>query len=363
MRRRDFLATSGGTLLFALHPPALNALSAPEVAPAPKRGLRIAVDPRSGPATLKAVQFLLEAIPSHPLLMLMAAGDKPKPVDTAKLLTQPLELAYNHLILIGRPDDPLIAAAWQHEALFSEPGHMYAFGFGGFKGDIGYVESDRNPFLHAINIKSAPFETEVVTLTGTTDEGIALAVRSFLQRGLVNGLTAREGWTRTETTLLDRDPLSPTFTLPAAAADKIGDYTRIGVMQAAEDEYRGVLQDTGAEPQQIWRAKYYKVGAWDGKGAITAFDAYSNGLHRRAYGSTLWLAQFSNAEQAAAAAPKIAATAKLEREGNRWTGLQPAYANGTYPGEKKSSGPLTLWQKADWVAMSTLDMPAAGAAS
>jgi len=352
MRRRDFLATSGGSLLFALHPPALRAVVT--AAAPPTRGLRIALDPRTGPEVHTAVESLMQAVGTHPLLSVMAGGTKPMQIDTGKLLGSPNELAYNHLILIGKVDDPLITAAWQREAQFGAKG-IYVFGFGGLSGDIGYVESDRNPFLHAINIASTPFETEVITITGTTEEGIVLAIRSFLDSCLVNGLTAHDGWKRTEVTLLDRDPLAPKFELPAIATEKIGDYTRIGCMQASEDEYRGVLEDTGVEPQQIWRFKYYRVGAWDGKGAATAFDAYSNGLHRRAYGSTLWLARFANAQEAAQAAPKIADTAKMTKSGGRWSGAQPVYANGTYPGEKKSSGPLALWQENDWLVMSTLE--------
>lgn len=353
MRRRDFLATSGGTLLFAMHSSGLRAL-VPGAPVVPTRGVRIAVDPRVGEKVKTAVNLLVEAAGSHPLLTAMGAGIKPPITDTAKLHALPNDLAYNHLIIIGKPDDPLIVAAWQREAMFDAKG-VYVFGFGGFSGDIGYIESDRNPFLHAANIPTMPYETEAITITGTSDEGIALALHNFVERSLVNGLTANAGWKRSETTLLDRDPLAPKFEMPTLATDKIGEFTRIGSTQASEDEYRGVLEDTGVLPQQILRFKYYRVGAWDGKGAITAFDAYSNGLHRRAYGSTLWLAKFASVQEAAAAAPKIAGSAKLTKNADRWTGAQPMYANGTYPGERKSSGPLELWQDKEWLAMSTLD--------
>ncbi len=357
MRRRDFLAVSGGSLLLALHPPSLCAIAASSLSP--RRGLCIALDSRTSSAVHGAVQAMVDELLTHPLLSIMSAGEKPKLIDTTRLLGSQTELAFNHLILVGRPDDPLLVAAWQREAQFSAKG-VYVFGFGGLSGEIGYVESDRNPFLHAINIPSVPFETEIVTLTGTTDDAIVLAVHSFITRGLVNGLVANNGWKRTETTLLDRDPLSPQFDLPLIAPEQIGNYTRIGCSQAAEDEYRGVLEDTGIEPQQIWRFKYYSPGNWDGKGSVTSFDAYSNGLHRRAYGNTLWLARFNSANEAAGAAPKIAATAKLTPRANRWTGVQPPYANGTYPGEKVSAGPLMLWQEKDWLAMSTFDVPING---
>jgi hypothetical protein len=275
--------------------------------------------------------------------------------QTTQLLSRPDQLAYNHIILIGHPDDALLIAASQREARFSSAG-IYLFGFGAVQGDCGYIESDRNPFLHAARVASAPYETELISITGTNDRGILLALKSFEQRHLINGLVAADGWRRMETTLLDRNPLAPGFPVPTLAPAQLAGYTRIGFTQASEDEYRGVLADTGLLPQHIWRAKYYRPGAWDGAGAAAAFDAYSNGLHRRAYGSTLWLARFNDASQAVATAPKIAAAARLDqKQPYLWTGLQPAYANGTYPGERKSSGPLSLTRQGPWLIMSTLE--------
>ena len=33
---------------------------------------------------------------------------------------------------------------------------LYVFGFGHLKGDIGLIESDRNPFLHSQHVRRAP---------------------------------------------------------------------------------------------------------------------------------------------------------------------------------------------------------------
>lgn len=355
MRRRDFLAGSGGSLLYALHPPRLLALSS--ISGPPKRGLRFALDPRCSTYARTAAQQIVASASTHPLLSVMAGEQRPVLLETSQLLSRPDELAYNHIILIGHHDDPLLVAASQREAHFSDDG-IYVFGFGAFHGDCGYVESDRNPFLHAARIPSAPYETELITLTGTSDRGLLLALGSFAQHSLVNGVIAEQGWHRTETTLLDRDPLSHSFALPLLVPAQLAEYTRIAITQAAEDEYRGVLADTGVVPLLIWRAKYYRPGVWDGSGASAAFDAYSNGLHRRAYGNTLWLARFTSSSQASAAAPNVAAAAALTRQKtNLWTGSQPPYANGTYPGESKSSGPLMLTQSDDWLLMSTLDIP------
>ena len=111
---------------------------------------------------------------------------------------------------------------------------------------------------------------------------------------------------------------------------------------------------TGVEPQVIWRVKYFHAGDWDGAGAAQAFTDYMAGLHRRAYGSTLWCARFGSGSEAAQAAPKIAAAAKLARSGDRWTGSQPAYGFAAATAENPSPGPLTLWQQGAWLLLSTL---------
>jgi len=352
MRRRDFLAGSGSSLLYAMRTPRLVALSATSAPP--KRGLRFALDSRCNDDVSIATRQLVASAAIHPLLSVMAGGERQALLETSQLLAHPDELAYNHIILIGLPDDPLIIAASQREARLSSDS-LYVFGVGAFRGDCGYVESDRNPFLHAARISSAPYETELITITGTNARGIFLALGAFREHSLVNGVVAGNGWQRAETTLLDRDPLPPRFVIPALAPPRLLDYTRIGITQATEDEYRGVLADTGVSPKLIWRAKYFRLGVWDGVGAAAAFDAYSNGLHRRSYGNSLWLAEFADPPQAAAVAPKIAVAAGLSlKTANLWTGTQSAYANGTYPGERKSSGPLSLAQREEWLVMSTL---------
>ena len=322
---------------------------------APQRGLKICVAADAPEAVRRAAQEVLAAADTHPLLKVMAANRAPRELTDSKTLAaaQPQERAFNHLILVGLPDDPMIRAAWQHEAR-AETGGFTVFGWGNLRGDIGYLESDRNPFLHGVAIPSAPFETEIVTLCGSTPQGVALAVRAFLDKKLVNGVVAARGWTRPQTTLLDRDPLAPDFALPDVPSNA-GESRLIGLTAGGEDEYRGVLEDVGVAPLQIWRAKYFRDGAWDGAGAAKAFDHYAAGLHRRAYGSTLWMARFASTEQAAAAAPKIAAAAKLILKNGVWTGAQPPYGTGD------SSGPLRLWTRGDSVWMSTLAAADTGA--
>lgn len=326
---------------------------------APHRGLLVCVS-GSAPAEIRtAALSILKAVPTHPLLAVFAKDSTPNDICVSEQLAaqKPADQrAYNHLVLVGLPSDPMIAGANQREARLTA-NNFYVFGFGHFTGDIGYIESDRNPFLHGLTIPIAPFETEVVTITGNSAAGVVLAANAFLHQSLVNGVVAAPGWKHPTPNLLDRDPLVPNFQTPDWLPAKQGPFQKIAVTQAAEDEYRGVLADTGVEPQEIWRAKYYRDGAWDGEGEVHAFDEYSAGLHRRAYGNTLWVARFATEAEAKAAAPKIAAAASLQAKGATWTGVQPAYAGGKNAGETDSAGPLTLWLQKDWVVMSTIPAP------
>jgi len=336
----------------------LFALNSAALAQTPTRGFKIVVAanaPESVRAAAKQVLDAANAETSPTLLSIFSEAGKPRELtDSSALLAAKLpERAYSHLILVGLPTDPMITAAWQREARL-DTGGFYVFGWGYLRGDIGHIESDRNPFLHSAEIASAPFETEVVTLTGNTPAAVALSVDAFLKRGLINGVVAANGWTRPQTTVLDREPLAPNFAIPNWLPATVNDASLIGITAGGEDEFRGVLEDAGVEPTQIWRAKYFIKGAWDGKGAAGAFDNYSYGLQRRAYGNTLWMASFTSANEASQAAPKIAAAAKLNKTGKLWTGNQPSYADGKYFGDRASSGPLRLWQRGEWVFISTL---------
>lgn len=356
--RTALVAMVAGLSLSLLHSAKAQPQPASQSQEKPNRGFKIIVSATAPEIVRHAAQQVLDAAkgPAPPrLLGVMSAGNAPHELtDSQPLLAAKVgERAYNHLILVGLPNDAMIGAAWQREAR-PEDGGFYVFGWGHLHGDIGYIESDRNPFLHSATIPTAPFETEIVTLTGNTPAGVALAVEAFLKRGLVNGVVAAPGWTRPQTTILDHDPLPSNFAPPSWLPANAGGANLVGWSAGGEDEYRGVLQDTSVQPVEIWRAKYYRDGAWDGAGVTGAFDAYSAGLHRRAYGNTLWIARFASAQQAAQSAPRIAAAAKLNQKGELWEGVQPPYADGKNVGEKPSSGALRLWQRGDWLLMSTL---------
>ena len=313
----------------------------PEVA---DRGLVIAVASDAPPEVKAAADSIKAAAGQQPLLKAMAAGHEIQSIDSATLLSGHVEeRAFNHVIVVGLPSDPLITDAWQREAKVEDDG-MFIFGFGHFKGTIGYIESDRNPYMHSSTIAKAPYETEFVTITGTNAAGVALAAKAFVQRGIINGVIGTAGnWSRPSTSLLDRDPVAPDAALPDAPA-KMGSAPVIGVSQASEDEYRNVLADTGVEPTTIWRFKYLTPGAWDAGGVESAIAEYKAGLHRRAFGDTVWAGVFPDATSATAAAGKIAAAAGLKGKGNAYTGAGK-------PGE---GTPLEVWTSGTTVYMTDL---------
>jgi len=329
---------------------------APAIYPAhgEERTLKIVVDTAAPAEIRQAAQEILTGIGRSPLLTVMAGeGAPPSAVtDSKALAAAPFgERAYSHLVVVGLPDDPMVAQVWQREAAVRD-GRLFIFGFGHLLGGVGYIESDRNPFLHGREVKRAPFEAEVVTITGLTPAAVGLAAKAFLEKGIVNGVVAAPGWRRGESALLERPPLEWKTPIPDSPAIAEG-WTRIALTQAAEEEYRGVLADVGIAPGEIWRVKYYRPGVWDGAGAEKAFAHYSAGLHRRASGNTLWMARFPSEADADSAAPKIAIAAGLQQEGARWRGKQPpsGFGGGS---RNEAPGELSLWQRGRWVYMSTL---------
>jgi hypothetical protein len=336
--------------LFLLGLPALAAVD--NLPPVSTRGLKICVSADAPPVVQAAASQVLAAVATQPLLGVMSGTEPPTSVtDSAALMKGPATArAYNHLIAVGLPNDPIIQAAWQREALMSDKG-IYVFGFGNLQGDIGYIESDRNPFLHSTEINIAPFETEIVTLTGTTPAGVQLAVAAFLKQGLINGVVGGPGWSRGDPTLLDHDPLSPDFTLPAVPPH-LDNATCVGVTSANESVYRSTLEAAGAKPLEIWQFKYYVPGVWAGVGEHSSVASYLAGLHRMAFDNTLWVARFSDAATAAAAAQQIGKNSHWDQHDTEWIGVPVAIP------PKSNGGPVApsvrLWSKDDSVFISTL---------
>ncbi|MDR1284444.1 MAG: hypothetical protein LBK99_27075 [Opitutaceae bacterium] len=367
--------TLASTGLFVIAPP----LQAASAQTAPVRELKIAVAADAPAEIREAARRVLASVPAHPLLRELARENAPRQLlDTRSLAAEPVPArAYSHIVMIGLPDDPLVAAAWQREARPTrregqeEAGgeknaDWYAFGYGNLSGVVGWVESDRNPFLHSDKIPTAPFETHIVTLSGNTPAGVVLAVDAFLKNGLLNGLVAAPGWKRGDRTLLDHAPLPPPpAAVPAlaswAAPATAGDLRLVGWTQPNEEEYRGVEEDAGNPPLEIARYKYFASGEREYAGHKFARTAYILGLHRRAWGNTLWVARFATPARAEAAAARIAAAARLRAADKSltWQGkAAPHNENGQNPDEPSLA--LELWSKGNLVFMSTLP-PAATA--
>ncbi len=350
MDRRTFLQGAGASLGYAWAPP----LTLPASQLAPRRGCRLYVDPRLQERGYTMAKRLLAAATTSPLLHALSPGSPPVLLREAPALNANsfTELAFNHYIAISLPGDPLLAMAWQQEAVLTTSS-LYTFGWGAFQGSLGYIESDRNPFLHSPAIDRAPFETQWISITGTDVDGLSLAVEAFCTQGLVNGVVADHTWKRTEQTLLDQDPLPGLLTLPLPLPATLDGMPRIALTAAGRDEYRGVLEDTGLEPLSLWRAKYYQPGEWDTPGVVASFHNYVVGLHRRAYGNTVWIAEFSDKAAATSAAPAIAKAARLTQDRSRWTGQLPPYAWGLSPqGDAPSTGALVLWVDDRYVLLS-----------
>lgn len=310
----------------------------------PVRSLKICVAQDASPEIQQAARTVLAAVATQPLLVLMA-GERPPTslTDTRALLAAPpAERAYNHLIVIGLPTDPVVARVWQREARVEDDG-LFVFGYGHLRGILGYLESDRNPFLHGREIAVAPFETEVVTITGSNPAGVSLAADAFVKHRLVNGVVAAPGWQRPQTSLLDRDPLLGDSAFDGVSAEKFA--TAIALTQASQDEYGGVLSDTGVLPLEIWRLKYDEPCLWENGGDANVIKNYLTGLHRRAHWNSVWCARFATADEAALAAGKIAAAANMQPVDGHWS--MPR-------GQDPTIQPITLWREQNLLCMSTL---------
>ena len=324
---------------------AVSTLAAGEVA---QRRLLVACATDADPAIRQLAERILAA--DTPLLAALAGTAPRLPLADSHALASggaPTR-AFNHLVVVGLADDPLVCQAWQHEAK-PEPAGWYGFGFGLVAGDIGWLESGFSPWLHSAAIAKPPYETQAIVVTGNNVAGVVTAGDALLAHGLVNGLVARPGWTRPQTTLLDRDPLVGDPGLPAWLTESRSEWARIALSQCGADVARGLLADAGVEPQACWLVKYHRPGVWDEAGGGAARRMYVAGLHRRAFANAVLLARFSDEAAAAAALPKAAAAAKLKPDGVLFTGRGHGL-----DGEKDSEVPLTMWSDGPWLVCSTL---------
>ena len=279
-------------------------------AEAPRRQILICVSDAASPAIRQAADDLFAHAAEVPVLKALIQTQQAGPVVRASseaVLKNYDRAAYNHLVVIGLPShDPLVTKVWEHYATVDEPKReIYAQGWGALMGNLGYVEADRNPFLHSRKIREAPFETILVKLSGTSEAGVLAAVNAFAQDAVLNGLIPAGPFTRPRTTLLDMDPLTvrPGVPLPAFVTGEAAGkpWPLAGWTQVPANEYRAFIDTAGVEPLRAWRVKYLQPGVLEDAGV----KGWMGGLHRMAFGNALTLAEFASPEQANRAAQAI----------------------------------------------------------
>ena len=82
------------------------------------RSLKIALTVDADTQIEEAAKRVLAESSSHPLLKRLCGSSLPNELHTTEsLLKGPVEVrAFDHLILIGLPEDPMIDRAWQNQA-------------------------------------------------------------------------------------------------------------------------------------------------------------------------------------------------------------------------------------------------------
>ncbi len=343
------------------------AMAADSAAPAPaaaQRQILVCVSAQASPVVAAAAADLVAQADSVPLLSALVRTQGAGPVvhETSQALLAAKaydRAAFNHLIVIGlRSSDPLLVKVWEHYAAVDETAKsIYAQGWGALAGDLGYIESDRNPFLHSRKIKEAPFETILVKISGTSEAGVLAAVKAFREQGLINGIVPAGVLTRQRQTLLDLDPLVTPCPLPLPTRVAVQDAKGVageallgGWTQVPANEYRAAIDAGGAEPAHVWRAKYLVPGAL----AQAKTPGWMAGPHRMAYGNTVNVSEFADAVTAGRVAAAIGAGAGWRKVADiaglkAWEADQPTDEN-----MAASLGKVSVVAKAQYVIMSSL---------
>lgn len=306
--------------------------------------LRIGFSPNAPDFVQRAAERIYKAAESNAVLKALTAGGK---VEYGKigLDEEPGKLGISHLVTVGMPDDPLTKKAHRFMTKFTPvegtspqdaKWKMYSFGYGGFTGHVGCIESGANPFRHSSDIWDMPFETELVTITGTSEEGINAAVDSFLKDCLVNGIVAgKDAWKRDGETILDRDPLEP-GKLPATGFTPPEGWTLMGRTDCTMDVRLGVLEATRKQPVQAVLEKYTKPGELDGKAEDSSMRVFLNGLDRHAHGNAALTLFFEDESAARMAARRLESNKRIlasqDSEPDKNTILRPVKV--TQAGEK-----------------------------
>ncbi len=254
--------------------------------------------------------------------------------------------AFNHLILIGLPQDPLLAKCWGYMTrIDAKMKRVDMEGYGALAGDLGWVECDRNPFLHSQAIDTTAFDTMVIKLSGTSEAGVLAAIAAF-RHGMANGLTVSGALGRPEKSLLDLDPLPDP---PPAQPERLGVGEYAGWTQCSANEYRAFIDAAGVEPAKLWRLKWLMPKSWDAMGA----RSWLAGMHRMSFGSAANIAEFADAATAMRVAEAIGKNGKPYKIGSLSGSELAAPSDETLAAGEGS--PVRVIAKGRYLIMSTLD--------
>lgn len=285
------------------------------------RQIFICTSASSSPTVQKAVQGLLtesENIPVFKALSQAGDADAISARTSEDLLRDKAskEAAHNHLVVIGlRSKDPLLDKVWGFTATIDDTNkRVYAEGWGYLEGDVGWIECDRNPFLHTLKTKNAPEDTVLIKISGSSERGVLAALGAF-RKGQLNGLVPAGSIQRPKRTILDMDPYSDPIPVQLPATIEIGSEKGFfaGWLQIGATEYRAILEASSLEPMHIWRAKYLSMHALEQQGIVR----WEAGLNRRAFGNSIDVMQFRSAAEARLAVSNIVAD-KTKNKGDKF---------------------------------------------
>lgn len=284
-------------------------LAAADKAPLPRRTILVCASQNADPEVAKLADGLAaeaKTVPTLQALLQSHAATEVLRKSSEEVMANYDLAAYNHLVVVGLAgNDPLMKKVSEFYITLDEKERSaYALGWGHLQGDLGYLEADRNPFLHNRRIREAPFEAELVKVTGNSLAGVQAAAKQF-RAGMFNGLVPAGPWKRPKTTILDLAPLvdPPALKLPETlpAAPPFAGATLAGWSQVPANEYRAYLDLGQAEPKRVWRAKYLVAGALD----QAAIVGWNRGLHRMAFDNAVTIAEFATGQESLAAAQAI----------------------------------------------------------
>jgi len=298
---------------------------------------------------------------------LRAAGGPADNEVTASAINIDLEqAATHHLLVVGTELSNAVMARepshwvmnrdlyYQTHPVYADyiPTHgFYAAGYGTFlKGDVGYVEWDRNPYWeYATNLGTVPQGDhpvapdlpyrQIVRFYGNSPAGVSAAVDAFLDQHILTGAIAPGGALPGPFGLFSLDtahyapPKSAPAWIPAADLQGTGDIALVfaGWHLADSMTYSGFAEASGVPAEAIWRAKYVTEKGWnypkylvvDPAHPMTRSPLFEASLDRRASDNEFLVARFASPDLAAKAAKGAMATLTQHQPSHAPWGADP----------------------------------------